>query len=341
MAQFEFFLMHLTHARQAVQLRKPAALMSLATMKSNRGNHIMQYIHILLLIFLFHSINTLASPPQSSSSAKKAAHRVYADYQKTFYCGCDYHKIEGKLRVDWSSCDYQPRKNANRARRVEWEHVVPAWWLGHQRQCWQNGGRKNCRKYDPVFRQAEADLHNLVPAIGEVNGDRSNYRFGMIEGEQRRYGQCDFEVDFKARKAEPKAEIRGDIARIYFYMSSTYGIKFSQQQQQLLEAWSQEDPVDEWEQERERRITEVVGDWKQEKWRVSHLTGKKVIVEQTSTPSPESETTQVKPTSHTCSTKRYCKEMSSCSEARYYLEQCGRTRLDGDKDGIPCEALCR
>ena len=41
-----------------------------------------------------------------------------------------------------------------------------------------------------------------------------------------------------------------------------------------------------------------------------------------------------------CRTKRYCKDMSSCEEARYYLENCGLTRLDGDGDGVPCESLC-
>ena len=41
-----------------------------------------------------------------------------------------------------------------------------------------------------------------------------------------------------------------------------------------------------------------------------------------------------------CGTKRYCKEMASCEEAMYYLENCGLSRLDGDGDGVPCEALC-
>jgi len=38
--------------------------------------------------------------------------------------------------------------------------------------------------------------------------------------------------------------------------------------------------------------------------------------------------------------KRTCKAMISCEEAKFYLEHCGKTRLDGDKDGIPCEKLC-
>lgn len=42
-----------------------------------------------------------------------------------------------------------------------------------------------------------------------------------------------------------------------------------------------------------------------------------------------------------CGAKQYCKEMTSCEEARFYLEQCGLKRLDANGDGVPCEALCR
>lgn len=43
----------------------------------------------------------------------------------------------------------------------------------------------------------------------------------------------------------------------------------------------------------------------------------------------------------TCGSKRYCKEMADCAEARHYLLNCGLVRLDGDGDGVPCETLCR
>ena len=42
-----------------------------------------------------------------------------------------------------------------------------------------------------------------------------------------------------------------------------------------------------------------------------------------------------------CGAKRTCGEMISCEEARFYLTQCGLSRLDKDKDGTPCEALCK
>jgi endonuclease YncB( thermonuclease family) len=42
-----------------------------------------------------------------------------------------------------------------------------------------------------------------------------------------------------------------------------------------------------------------------------------------------------------CGSKRYCTQMSSCTEAQSYFRQCGLSRLDGDGDGVPCERLCR
>ena len=42
-----------------------------------------------------------------------------------------------------------------------------------------------------------------------------------------------------------------------------------------------------------------------------------------------------------CGSKRYCREMTSCEEAKFYLNQCGRSSLDGNQDGVPCNSLCR
>lgn len=41
-----------------------------------------------------------------------------------------------------------------------------------------------------------------------------------------------------------------------------------------------------------------------------------------------------------CGKKRYCSQMNSCDEARFYLENCGLQSLDGNSDGIPCASLC-
>lgn len=211
----------------------------------------------LFLGFLFAS-SAYAEPPSSFSKAKKLLKVMYADHQKTFYCGCDYEKKGKKLVPEPESCGFSYRKNQKRSQRIEWEHVMPAWAFGHQLQCWQEGGRKNCKK-NPQFKKMEADLHNLVPAIGEVNGDRSNFSFSMLEGEPRVYGECDMEVNFKARKVEPSENVRGDIARTYFYMRDQYGVKISSKQEKLFNAWSKLDPVDRWELKRNELIFQIQG----------------------------------------------------------------------------------
>ena len=38
-----------------------------------------------------------------------------------------------------------------------------------------------------------------------------------------------------------------------------------------------------------------------------------------------------------CAGKTHCSEMTSCDEARFCLNNCSGTQMDGDGDGIPCE----
>ncbi len=39
-----------------------------------------------------------------------------------------------------------------------------------------------------------------------------------------------------------------------------------------------------------------------------------------------------------CQGKKYCSEMRSCKEAMFYQNNCPGTKMDGDRDGIPCES---
>jgi len=205
---------------------------------------------LLLFILLIVTFNANSFSFSKSTYLLK---KIYKEHPKTFYCDCDIQWVSKKLlKPSVKSCGYVPRNeytrkgNINkRAERIEWEHVVPAWEFGHQLQCWQNGGRKNCSKTSNKFKLMERDLHNLVPAIGEINADRSNYKFGFVDKKLRAYGSCDVEVDFKSRVFEPKEDIRGNIARIYLYFELQYGLKISKKQKQLYNAWNKLDPVDE------------------------------------------------------------------------------------------------
>ncbi|AMB86476.1 deoxyribonuclease [Pseudomonas agarici] len=212
-------------------------------------------VRVIALLCLCWLLPAQAEAPRTFAEAKKIARRLYERQSTEFYCGCKYNGN----RVNLEACGYVPRKNANRAARIEWEHIVPAWHIGHQRQCWQQGGRKYCSQHDPAYKRAEADLHNLVPSIGEVNGDRSNFSFGWLPEQKGQYGSCLTQVDFKAKKVMPRPSIRGMIARTYFYMSKQYGLRLSKQDRQLYEAWHKTYPVQVWERQRNQRVACVMG----------------------------------------------------------------------------------
>lgn len=239
-------------------------------------------VFTVLSLFLFLSSAVLAGPPANFSRAKVVLkEQIYFDQNQngalgTIYCGCDWEWVgRSGGRVDPKGCGYQIRAIPNRGVRTEIEHVVPASWLGQQRQCWQNGGRKNCNKTDPVFNLMEADLHNMTVSVGELNADRSNYRFGVLPGAPKQHGLCESKVDFKMRVFEPRDEAKGIAARINFYMHDRYNLKMSKQQQRLFIVWDNQFPVTQWELERDRRISNVMGHSNEfvtgeRTWRVGH-----------------------------------------------------------------------
>ena len=193
--------------------------------------------------------------------------------------------------------------------------------------------------------------------MGEVNGKRSDFNWGMITGEPRVFGTCNMKVDSSIRRVEPPESVQGDIARTMFYMADTYGFNLSRQDQQLYTAWSRQDPPDAWEIERNRRIKAIQGKGNRFVEDYTAIFGKATAtVTPESTPAPIAPPAlpvpalapaPVKPTAPaaasagwTCGAKTACGQMSSCDEAKFYLTTCGVKRLDGDGDGVPCAKLC-
>ena len=222
--------------------------------------------YFLLIVLLFNSSLFSSSFLQSKKLLLK---KVYYDHRFTFYCENPYEIkiVNGKEKalIIQDSKYYSPRKPFTksgkeniRTKRVEFEHIMPAENFGRHLSCWKEGGRKAC-KNDPIFKKMEADMHNLVPSIGEVNSDRSNFRYGADIPKVGQYGQCRFEVDFKAKRAYTKEDVRGDIARIYFYMSDKYNINLSKTERRMMEVWDKQDPIDEWERIKNKRIEKIQG----------------------------------------------------------------------------------
>ena len=160
--------------------------------------------------------------------------RVYPEGGFTFYCGESFEDKTG-LNV---------------------EHIYPASWMAAFLGC---GTRKQCRKTSERFNRMEADLHNLYPSRADINRARSNYRFAIIEGEEREFGECDFERDRSDKIAEPRPITRGNIARAIFYMHKEYGLPVDSRDIDLLKEWNRDDPPTCNEMRRNNIIEEIQG----------------------------------------------------------------------------------
>ncbi|MFH0265559.1 endonuclease [Vibrio rumoiensis] len=190
----------------------------------------------------------------SFSKAKRLLmQNVYnsTEMRKTVYCNAAFDdKKQVTLPVGFNDALY-----TSRAKRVEFEHIVPAENFGRAFKEWRDGapvcvsskgkpfkGRKCAEKANHDYRLMQADGYNLFAAIGSVNAYRSNYNFQMMSGTKSDFGSCDFHVE--DRKAQPPQQARGLIARTYLYFDATYSqFRLSKQQKQLFVAWDKQYPV--------------------------------------------------------------------------------------------------
>ena len=225
---------------------------------------------LIPIISLTLSINAFAKNnfTESFSTAKKTLlTHVYFDHHETLYCGASFSDDKRVLPLT----GFRSEKYKKRAKRIEWEHVVPAENFGRTFVEWRKGdkacvnskgkafkGRKCADKTNNEYRLMQADMFNLYPAIGSVNALRSNYSFTLLPQASSDFGRCKMKIDNK--KAEPPIIARGRIARSYLYMEETYShYKMSKKQRALMTAWSTQFPVNQWECVRAKRITQLGG----------------------------------------------------------------------------------
>ncbi|XBC39087.1 MAG: endonuclease [Buchnera aphidicola (Nurudea shiraii)] len=219
---------------------------------------------LFILIFVLFSLSFKKHKTHEKNynnfyKAKILAQKINSNAPSSFYCRCKILWTKKKGIPQLQSCGYKIRKNANRANRIEWEHVVPAWQFGHLKSCWKIGGRKNCSN-NKNYEKIETDLHNLQPVIGEINADRSNFMYGQLKNtEKYQYGYCSMKIDFKNKIVEPPNTSKGAIARTYFYMNEKYNLNISKQQIKLFNLWDKKYPVTSWECKRDELIFNVQG----------------------------------------------------------------------------------
>ena len=194
------------------------------------------------------------------STKNMADDTVYFNGGRTFYCDCLWSSDkdnDGSGRPELSECGYKaPKSYSSRASRIEWEHVVPASLLpANKLQCWREGGREKCERESPEARTMIYDLHNLVPAIGQVNALRSNDLYMDIDDRAIstvHFGQC--QAKDSPNGFEPPDYRKGDVARIWFYMEDRYALQIPSDTRRTLIEWHRADPVSQEEIDRNQLI---------------------------------------------------------------------------------------
>jgi len=207
------------------------------------------------------------SIPDFGSAKKILEQIVYRDHRIDFYCKARFDEMKNITLPE----GFLTPSHQGRARKMEWEHVVPAEnfgrsfveWRSGATQCNRNGqaykGRE-CARTNPLFAAMEADLWNLVPAIGAVNAARSYYKFTQLPVDTpNTFGSCP--VKIIGNQVEPPEYTRGEIARATLYMAWAYpDVHFlSEQQSNLMRAWDAMYRPDSWECTRASRIKMVQG----------------------------------------------------------------------------------
>ena len=171
-------------------------------------------------------------------------------------------RADGKVR-DWYSCTTNYNFSDHGSYKKEGdcynrEHSVPQSWFG-------SGVIKS-------------DAVHVLPTDGYVNNRRSNYPFGEVNNVTyqsnqgySKLGSCKT-AGYNGTVFEPNDEIKGDIARIYFYMVTCYESQasgwghdvfssdyngFTKWTLDMLMRWAKQDPIDEREVARNNAVYEV------------------------------------------------------------------------------------
>lgn len=242
-------------------------------------NKLFLFLFLILSISLtsvcFAKNKTISNKPMTFSEAKRHLTKIYVQYinpnslypeaGQTFYCHCPIQKIKktGKKKANYSlipnlkSCNYKAGKFKKRAQVIEWEHIMPASWKGKNMNCWKKGGRKNCQG-DPIFVKFEGDMHNLVPAIGEINAIRGQLRYDISTHKTiSPYGQCNFIVNQTTKSVTPDEHTRGFIARTFLYMSEKHNVELSKSDLKLMQKWNKQYAPTQWECVRNEKISAI------------------------------------------------------------------------------------
>lgn len=153
------------------------------------------------------------------------------------------------------------------------EYKIPFHQILNAEHTWPQS-RFNFHMTDRQLVAMKTDLHHLFPSDSLHNSTRGNFQFGEVAGEENelscagnRRGQAELNDDLKkkgfteseATYYEPPDAHKGNVARALFYFSVRYKAPIAPLEEAFLRQWHKQDPVDEFEYQRNAEIYKLQG----------------------------------------------------------------------------------
>lgn len=185
----------------------------------------------LVVFSLFLFVFLVCSPKANAAYNTKYLTR---DIPAGYYDGLDTSKTDEAFRRDLSviiskgykkhsystnntvltQTDPDPNKNGNIICLYTGQSLSGGW---NKEHVWAKSHGFGTESWDPY-----SDAHHLRPTLNSINSSRSNSDFGELDGvsgvKSDSYGNR-----WTSDTFEPRDEVKGDVARMMFYMATRYG----------------------------------------------------------------------------------------------------------------------
>ena len=156
---------------------------------------------------------------------------VYPNGGNTFYCETYFSKHSPILTVS---------------------HIYPTTWISKTLEC---RSERSCLRSNQHYQKILSDLHNMVPVESIYHFKLKDSIFGNLDTSIDK-NECNIKKRYHI--IEPPDTVKGDVARIHFYMHKQYNLPLNSSSL-FLKTWSKEDPPSKEEIEKNRRIKEIQG----------------------------------------------------------------------------------
>lgn len=157
--------------------------------------------------------------------------KVYSKGGSSFYCDSAFDKPSPIITVS---------------------HIYPTEFITKEFDC---RSERSCLRSSPKFEQIMSDLHNMVPINSIYHFKMKGSVFGILDESDDGDG-CGLKKRYNI--IEPPDQVKGDIARIHFYMHTHYNLPLNNSFL-FLKTWAKEDPPSKEEIEKNNRIKEIQG----------------------------------------------------------------------------------